>query len=195
MSVYGTSEAERWEEPIEEKLEKFVLFDLEEETYCLPILKVQEVIDNHELTLFPNLPEFYHGVISLRGEAIPVINLRKRFGLTGRERNTDTRIIIIDLEPTPIGIQVDAVRRVASVARGAIDSPPTLSGGQKTPFIKGVCELSKGKFTILLDIEEIFTSFEKIQLGDMRESLQSEMERRSQAPPPPEANNREIVDN
>jgi purine-binding chemotaxis protein CheW len=195
MSVYGTSEAELWEEPIEEKLEKYVLFDLEEETYCLPILKVQEVIDNHQLTLLPNLPKFYHGVISLRGEAIPVINLRKRFGLTKRERNTDTRIIIIDLEPTTIGIQVDSVRRVASIARGAIDDPPTLSGGQKTPFIEGVCELTTGKFTILLNIEEILTSFEKIQLGEMRESVQCEMERRSQVPPPPEATNREIVDN
>jgi purine-binding chemotaxis protein CheW len=195
MSVQGSSEAELWEEQIEEKLEKYVLFDLEGETYCLPILKIQEIIANHELTLLPNLPEFYHGVISLRGEAIPVINLRKRFGLTKRERDTATRVIIIDLEPTPIGIQVDSVGRVASVARSAIDSPPAISGGQKTPFVEGVCELTEGKFTILLNMEEILTSFEKTQLGEMRESLQHEMERRSQVPPPPEEEDWETDDN
>ena len=75
MSVYGSSEAELWEEQIEEKLEKYVLFDLEGETYCLPILKIQEIIANHELTLLPNLPEFYHGVISAFAEqtGCPVI--------------------------------------------------------------------------------------------------------------------------
>ena len=66
---------------------KHVLFVLAGETYGLPILQVKEIISDYELTVLPNLPEFFHGVISLRGEAIPVINLRRRFELPARARD------------------------------------------------------------------------------------------------------------
>ena len=134
MNINRAQETDMWEDRIQEELEKYVLFDLERETYCLPILKIQEIIADHELTLLPNLPDFYHGVMSLRGAAIPVVNLRRRFGLPDRDKSPSTRVIILDLQPSPIGIRVDSVRRVASVARSAFEHPPTLSGGRQHCF-------------------------------------------------------------
>jgi purine-binding chemotaxis protein CheW len=165
--------------------EKQILFSLEGETYCVPIVMTQEIIADYSLTYLPNLPELYNGVLSLRGEAIPVVNLRKRFGLPDRDRDRSTRVIIVDLDPAPIGVEVDRVNRVVTVAKHNIEAPPELTCGQRTPYITGVSELAQGKFTIHLDMEEILTSLEKIELEQVRDSIVAELT--SQAPEPVEA--------
>lgn len=156
--------------------EKYILFGLGGETYGIHILQAQEIIADFELTVLPSLPEFFHGVISLRGEAIPVINLRRRFGLPDRDRDGFTRVIIVELEETSIGIQVDTVFRVASIFADAIDAPPTLTYGQKTKFIRGVAELGRNKFSIILDIEEILTRLEKIELESTKQFIEEKID-------------------
>lgn len=155
--------------------EKYILFGLKGETYCLPILQTQEILGDFTLTAIPNLPDIYHGVISLRGEAIPVVNLRRRFGLETRARDKSTRVIVVDLDDRALGIEVDAVLRVVSISRDQVEEPPALTYGHKTRFVAGVTEIAPGRFSLLLDMAEILTSLEKLQLDEVRESIVREL--------------------
>ena len=156
--------------------QKYISFVLDGETYALPILQVQEIISDYEITVFPNLPDFFHGVISLRGEAIPVINLRKRFDLPPKQKDRKTRVLIIEMEPNPIGVQVDEVQRVVSITGDQFEKPPSLTCNQRTEFISGVAELGGKKFTIVLNMQEILTSLEQIKIKEMSQMLNQAME-------------------
>lgn len=155
------------------KHEKHILFGLGGETYGIPILQTQEIIADFELTVLPELPQFFDGVISLRGEAVPVINLRSRFNIEQVVREDSSRIIIIEMKPTPIGILVDRVYKVFSIALDEIEEPPEFQSGAKAKYIKGVTEIERKKFAILLDMQEILTGPEQIELGNVKELIET----------------------
>jgi purine-binding chemotaxis protein CheW len=165
-----------------QQFEKFILFNLEGETYGLPILQVQEIISEYRMTTMPNMPAFCHGVISLRGEAVPVINLRNRFGLSERNRDNQTRIIIAEVNGEPMGIQVDQVRRVATISTDEVDRSPALPGSREYDFFLGVAELEGGKFTMLLDIQKILTDMESIEIVELQETIRQSLAPDSLAP-------------
>lgn len=151
--------------------EKYLLFGVAGETYGLALLQIQEVIAACEITVLPNLPRFFHGVTGLRGEVIPILNLRGRFGFEDRERDHRTRFVVVDLEPNPIGLQVDEVFRVATIARSAIDTAPEVTCGQRSPFILGVSKLDNGKLVIHLDMQRILSSLEQVHIAELTQSL------------------------
>jgi len=91
---------------------QLVSFRLEDEEYGIEILRVQEIIRRQELTRVPNAPQYVEGVINLRGKVIPVIALRKRFGLPGRDQDKHTRIVVSEVGGTVVGFEVDAVSEV-----------------------------------------------------------------------------------
>jgi len=153
--------------------EKHIIFGLAGETYGLPILQVQEIIAKHRTTVLPSLPDHYRGVIWLRGSAIPIINLRRRLGFPERESDNQTRVIIIDLEPNPVGIEVDEVLRVATIHDCEIEAVPALTGGRRVPYVAGVSEHADGKIVIHLDIMKVLSSSEQLQLGDLSTALRS----------------------
>jgi purine-binding chemotaxis protein CheW len=161
------------EEPLQSVEEKYILFALAGETYGVPILHAQEIIADFELTVLPYLPEFFDGVISLRGEAVPVINLRHRFNLSRTERDHSSRIIIVEMDPTPIGMLVDKVHKVFSIDTAEIEEPPDFTMDKKARFVNGVTEIEKKKFAILLDMQQILTSEEKIELSQTHDYLDS----------------------
>jgi purine-binding chemotaxis protein CheW len=158
---------------ISQESSKYVLFKVGSETYGLPILQIQEIISEFEFTKLPQLPNFCQGVISLRGEPIPVINLRSRFSLPIMEKTRDSRIIIIELDPNPIGLLVDEAHRVESISKTDIEDPPALSGGHKTPFITGVSEIHGSKFAILLNVSEILTTSEQVEIAEVTEQIKN----------------------
>lgn len=151
--------------------EKYVLFGLANETYGLSLLQLQEIIAKYEFTVLPNLPDHFQGVIGLRGAVIPVLNLRRRCGFSDRDRDDRTRVLVVDLEPNPIGIQVDEVFRVVTIDKSTIEDPPELTGGQRVPFVTGVSEMESGKLVIHLDMQKVLGSLEKIQLAEISETL------------------------
>ncbi len=146
---------------------KYLLFSLAGETFGLSLLQLHEVLAEYEISVLPSLPESFLGVVGLRGNVIPILNLRQRFGFEDRERDRNTRVIIADLEPNPIGIQVDEVLRVEPIAPRAIDEPPELTCGQTVPFVTGVSDREDGTLVIHLDIELLLSSLEQIQLAEI----------------------------
>lgn len=142
---------------------QLVSFIVAAEEFGVDILKVQEIIRPVAITRVPHAPVFVEGVINLRGRIVPVIDLRKRFDLPHRERDKDTRIIVVDLTDKVVGFMVDAVKEVIRVDRGTIEPPPELAVGIDAHYITGVAKL-EDRLLILLDLDEVLTSEEETAL-------------------------------
>ncbi|MBI5902138.1 MAG: chemotaxis protein CheW [Deltaproteobacteria bacterium] len=139
---------------------QLVTFRLGSEEFSMDILKVQEIIRHMDLTRVPRTPDFVDGVINLRGRVIPVIDLRKRFGMSADERTSETRIIVADVDNSIVGLKVDAVSEVLRLPSDTVEPPPLLVKGAESDYIKGVGKL-EGRLIILLDIGKILSKTEK----------------------------------
>jgi purine-binding chemotaxis protein CheW len=145
---------------------QLVTFRLGKEEFSMDILKVQEIIRHMDLTRVPRTPDFVDGVINLRGRVIPVLDLRKRFGLPADEKTNETRIIVVDVENRTVGLKVDAVSEVLRLPADTVEPPPSLVTGIESDYIKGVGKLD-GRLIILLDVAKILTRTEKDALGNV----------------------------
>ena len=141
---------------------QLVIFKLANEDYGLPIQKVQEIKRMVPVTKLPQTPEFMEGIINLRGRVIPVVDLRKRFGLVAKPAEDDTRIMIIDIGGQTVGIIVDAVNEVVQMPGASIDPPPP-TFILEAQYIEGIGKM-EDRLVILLNIDRILTSQEAIQL-------------------------------
>lgn len=138
---------------------QLVTFRLGNEEFSLDILKVQEIIRHMDLTRVPKAPDFVEGVINLRGRVIPVLDLRKRFGLPADERTNETRIIVVEVDNNTVGLKVDAVSEVLRLPADTVEPPPSIVTGVESDYIKGVGKL-EGRLLILLDVAKILTKTE-----------------------------------
>ena len=139
----------------EGKDRQFVVFKLGEELYGVEILQVQTIERMLELTAVPDAPEFVEGVTNLRGEVMPVIDLRKRFGLPDAEQTDQTRIITVNILEKQIGMIVDEASEVVKVSKDAIEEPPQIVRGVKDTYLEGVAKL-ENRLLIILDLCKIF---------------------------------------
>src|SRR5208283_2795939 len=106
------------------ELLQLVSFKIGKEEFAIDILKVQEINRMLDVTRVPNAPEFVEGVINLRGKVIPIIDLRRRFGMLPKEKDKNTRIIVVELNGKIVGFVVDAVIEVLRIPRSVTDPPP-----------------------------------------------------------------------
>lgn len=136
---------------------KYLTFRLGEEEYGLEILKVREIIGMMDITAVPRTPEFVRGVINLRGNVIPVIDLRLRFTMPPAERTDETCIIVVDVEGVEMGIVVDRVSEVLAIANEEIQEPPSFGVAVDTDFILGIGKVAN-RVAILLNISEVLTT-------------------------------------
>jgi purine-binding chemotaxis protein CheW len=143
--------------------DQIISFTVGAEEYGLEILKVKEVIRIKEVTKLPKAPEFVSGVINLRGDVIPIIDLRKKFGLPSREYSEMTRVIVVEVEDKLMGMVVDGVSHVIRIGQEQVVPPPTLVGGVSADYIRGVGKL-EDRLIVLLNIGKILTAEEKIEL-------------------------------
>lgn len=150
------------------KIKKFVTLGLGNERYGIEVTRTKEIIARYEIVPLPKTPDFIEGIISLRGDIIPVVDLRKRFELPFVERDEETRIIVIEMRDFTVGIQVDRVYEVLKLTEDAIEPPPPMVSGLKADYLEGVAEV-RGKLTTILNLDEIFSSSERIILGDVEE--------------------------
>ncbi len=155
---------------MEGDLSQLISFEVGEEEYGLDILRVKEVIRIREITRLPRAPSFVKGIINLRGDVIPIIDLRDKFGLEHREYTSTTRVIVVDVEGRLVGMVVDEASQVVRIPADQIDPPPPIAGGLSTEYIKGVGKLDE-KLVILLNIDRILTREEKVELAEMEESM------------------------
>lgn len=146
---------------------QYVIFKLGDEKYGVDIMKVKEISEFKESTKVPNAPYFVDGIINLRGEIIPIINLKKRFKIKGvQEINSDTRIIVININDKNIGFIVDEASEVLRINEDDIEQAPEIIAGVDRQYINGVGKL-ENTIVILLDLEKILTDEEKEKLEEM----------------------------
>jgi purine-binding chemotaxis protein CheW len=154
-----------------EEEKQIVTFQIENENYGIYIEKVQEINRYTNVTKIPKTPKFVEGIINLRGEVIPLIDLRSRFELEKKERDEFTRVIIVNLQSMKVGFVVDWVDEVLRIREDQIDNvPPVLSAAVNSEFIDGVVNFDKnGKMILLLDVEELFSKAEIKKLENLQE--------------------------
>jgi purine-binding chemotaxis protein CheW len=140
-------------DPVSEILQ-FVTFKVGNEEYAIDILKVQEINRIVDITPVPNSPHYIEGVINLRGRVIPVINLRKFFGLETKTSDTNSRIIVVDIGIV-LGVMVDSVSEVLRVSSDIVEPPPSMSVSISSEYIKGIGKLDD-RLLILIDIDKLF---------------------------------------
>lgn len=146
---------------------QYVIFKLGNEEYGVDIMNVKEISEFKESTHVPNAPYFVDGIINLRGEIIPIVNLKKRFKVSSGEINSDTRIIVININDRNVGFVVDEASQVLRINDNDIDDAPEIIAGVDRQYITGVGKVGE-KIIILLDLEKILTDDEKEKLGDLQ---------------------------
>lgn len=144
-----------------------VTFKIGEEEFGVDILKVQEIIRMMPITRVPNAPTFVEGVINLRGKVIPVIDIRRRFGMAETQHNEKTRITVMDLQGQIVGFIVDAVCEVLRIAQSTIEPPPAVMSGIGSEYLRGVGKLHD-RLLILLDLDNLLSPNEKNALREVQ---------------------------
>lgn len=151
---------------MEEK--QYVIFKLGNEHYGMDIMHVKEITENKETTKIPNSPDFIDGVINLRGRIVPVINLKKRFGLKNTEIKENSRIIIVTMGEKLVGFIIDDASQVMSIKDEEIESPPEIIASVDKKYIVGIGKTQE-KMIILLDTASIFLKEEENQMKSMQD--------------------------
>ena len=137
------------------ELLQLVSFHVGGEEFGLNILRVQEIIRVQQLTRVPNSPDFVDGVINLRGKVIPVVALRKRFGLEDMPHDKQTRIVVIEVRGLILGFIVDSVSEVLRIPADTVEPPPRL-GKVEREYVSGVGKLDN-RLLILLDVDRLMS--------------------------------------
>ncbi|MDA8213623.1 MAG: chemotaxis protein CheW [Clostridia bacterium] len=149
---------------VEEK--QFVVFQLSKETYGVDIAKVWEIITMQPITKVPHTAEFIEGILNLRGRVIPVIDLRKRFGLPQDEFTRSTRIVVIEISGNTLGMIVDGVSEVLRISSDIVEAPPPAISNVDADYLEGVAKL-EDRLIILLNLDKVLNKQEKIELENV----------------------------
>ena len=144
--------------------QQLVVFTLSGGAYGVDIGTVREIIRMQEITQIPKTPVYVEGVINLRGRVIPVLDLRKRFGLEVTEYTQETRIVVIDIGGTDIGAIVDEVTEVLRVPLGSIEPPSDVVLGDDSEYVVGVVKLGE-RLVILLELARVLSEDERAIMG------------------------------
>ncbi len=153
------------EEDDDTQKDKYLTFRLDEEDYGLEIRHVKEIISIQKITDVPDLPDFVKGVINLRGQVIPTLDLRLRFGLPAKEYDERTCIIITHMNEIPVGVIVDTVNEVLDIPPDLISPAPSVQKGAAHRFIQGLGRVG--------DDVKIILNAEKLLHEDELEALDS----------------------
>jgi purine-binding chemotaxis protein CheW len=145
---------------------QIVVFELCSEYYGVNIASVESIIKMQPITKMPQAPWFVEGITNLRGKVLPVIDLRKRFELVAEEANKDSRIIIIRIHQKEVGMIVDGVSEVLTVAEEAVEAAPAITTTVDSSFITGIAKIDQ-RLVILLDLKKVFTSEEQDNLMEL----------------------------
>ena len=154
---------------------QLVTFVVDDEEYGFPIMRVQEILRSRtvHVTPIPNAPLFVEGVMNLRGRVIPVVGLRRRFGMPDRERDRSARVIVVEVAGRTLAVSVDAVVEVATVDATAIEPLPELASTERSEYIIGVSRAGD-RMVIVLDMDRVFSAEEKATLDNLTAGTRGE---------------------
>ncbi|MBI5188563.1 MAG: chemotaxis protein CheW [Nitrospirae bacterium] len=140
---------------------QLVTFKLGAEDFGIDIENVKEIIEIPPITYVPNTPDYFEGVINLRGEILSVIDVRTRFGMEAAKRNEFSRIIVVHMRGYKIGLIVDSVSEVLQLRGMTIQPPPPIAKGIKEKYLEGMIELKEDKrIILLLNLDELISEEE-----------------------------------
>lgn len=151
------------------QISSYITFKLGDELFAIDVAHVREVLDLSEITRVPTAPPYMRGVVNVRGSAVPVVDLRLKFGLPPTADSVNTRIVVIELEldgeATVVGGLADSVHEVLELERGQIRDPPKIAMRWRADMIDGLGK--KGdQFIIVLDISRVFSTEDAMLIGD-----------------------------
>ena len=141
-------------------------FCVGEQRYGLDIMRIKEIINPVAITPVPRAPEFIEGIIELRGAFLPVVDLRKRFGIEPTAMTRENKYIIVSLSGRVLGLVVDKVIDTRPIPIGGISDGADLALGASTRFLTG-CYKSADGILLMIDLDEVLSSVEKNELLDM----------------------------
>lgn len=142
---------------------QLVVFKLAQEHYGVDISVVDGIVKMQPVTHVPGAPAFIEGITNLRGEILPVIDLRKRFGLPAGEVTKDTRIVNVVIDGIKVGLIVDSVSEVLRVAEDNIEPPSPLITSIDAAFIAAIAKVG-ARLIILLDMNKVLSRSEQVEL-------------------------------
>jgi len=152
--------------------EPYIAFELASTTYAIPSRLVQQVEMIEQITPVPNAPGAVDGVIYSRGQVIPAVNLRSRFGLEKIPIGLRTRLIVVNISGRTIGLIVDTAREFISIAPGSIQAPNEAISGMSGNYLKGIAKLAD-RIILILDLEETI-NLSEITMGGPAPALSSQ---------------------
>ena len=144
------------EENEDTQKDKYLTFRVGEEDYGIEIRHVTEIIGIQKITAVPDMPEFVKGVINLRGKIIPVIDMRRRFGLEDRDYDERTCIIVVNVSEGVLGLVVDTVNEVADIPESHVEPSPEINKGGTNMMIWGLGKVGE-EVKILLDVNKLLS--------------------------------------
>ena len=140
---------------------QYMTFKLGNELFAIGVAQVREVLEVTQITRVPTAPRYMRGVVNVRGQATPVVDLRLKFGLPDAPDTVNSRIVVLELEldgeTTVVGGIADSVHEVIELEAGQINPPPRIAMRWRTEFIQGMGRRGE-EFIIILDINRVFAS-------------------------------------
>lgn len=149
-----------------ENIRQFVEFKLGDEKYGVDILQVKTIERMMPITRVPKAPSFVEGVINLRGEIVPVIDLKKRFDLPEGKITENTRIIIVTVKDLTVGMIVDSATEVIQLPQDEIEDAPAITSGIDSDYLEGVGKIND-ELLILLNLAKVLRPKEVEELSEM----------------------------
>jgi len=154
--------------------ERFLTLSLGDVLFAIDIFSVREILDYTDITRIPQTPAFMRGVVNVRGAAIPVMDLRMKFGMGRVEHTLNTRIVILEFKKengvTIFGVLADSVKEVLELETSRIDPPPRMGTVVKADFIRGIGK-HDGRFILILDAGKVFASEDILEIAGIMEDM------------------------
>lgn len=176
----ATKKTQSEEQSFSKNIQTYLSFRLDKETFAVNVHKVLNILELKPITKVPQSPPYMRGVINLRGNVLPVIDMRVKFGMEQIEATSDTCIIVLNVdingEEVMLGILVDAVSEVLQIDEEKIEPSPSIGTRYKAEFIKGMWRDTEETFIMLLNIDLIFSTDEIITLQNKTEEAQEVQE-------------------
>lgn len=138
---------------------QIVIFNLGDEEYAVDIMQVKEIVNYLNPVKVPNTPEFIEGIINLRSEIIPIINLKKRFNIADNDKKVQTRIMVMNIDSKKIGFVVDDASEVISIRKENIEPAPDIVAGVDKKYISGIGK-KEDRILIILELDKLFSEKE-----------------------------------